>query len=147
MICLNLSIGDLTSSTLFHVIDARTTYKMLLGLPWIHGNGIILSSLHQCFKYYKNGVQKVDADLKPFAETESHLADAIFYTDISHVEVNPSNAPSTGGIPKKEEVKDSINLPTQEKNEVKASSPSSNTSSTDNIQVLYYVRKSRRGKG
>ena len=42
MIRLDLTVGDLASSTLFHVIDARTTYKMLLGRPWIHGNGVIL---------------------------------------------------------------------------------------------------------
>ena len=35
---LELIIGELTSNVLFHVIDAKTTYNMLLGRPWIHGN-------------------------------------------------------------------------------------------------------------
>ena len=33
MIHLELIIGELTSNVLFHVIDARTTYNMLLGSP------------------------------------------------------------------------------------------------------------------
>ena len=51
MIHLELIIGELTSNVLFHVIDAKTTYNMLLGRPWIHGNGIVPSTLHQCFMY------------------------------------------------------------------------------------------------
>ncbi|KAL4615632.1 hypothetical protein ACB092_07G140800 [Castanea dentata] len=51
VIHLELIIGELTSNVLFHVIDAKTTYNMLLGRPWIHGNGIVPSTLHQCFKY------------------------------------------------------------------------------------------------
>ena len=51
MIHLELIIGELTSNVLFHVIDAKTTYNMLLGCPWIHGNRIMPSTLHQCFKY------------------------------------------------------------------------------------------------
>ena len=51
MIHLILIIGELTSNVLFHFIDAKTTYNMLLGRPWIHGNGIVPSTLHQCFKY------------------------------------------------------------------------------------------------
>ena len=51
MIHLELIIGELTSNVLFHIIDAKTTYNMLLGRPWIHGNGIVPSTLHQCFKY------------------------------------------------------------------------------------------------
>ena len=79
MIHLELIIGELTSNVLFHVIDAKTTYNMLLGRPWIHGNGIVSSTLHQCFKYLQSGIKKVNADLNPFAETEAHFADTKFY--------------------------------------------------------------------
>ncbi|KAA0053464.1 retrotransposon protein putative ty3-gypsy sub-class [Cucumis melo var. makuwa] len=77
---LEVVIGDLQASTIFHVIDSRTTYNMLLGRPWIHENGIVTSSLHQCFKFYKQGIKKVDADSRPFTKAESHFADAKFYT-------------------------------------------------------------------
>ena len=81
MIHLELIIGELTSNILFHVIDAKTTYSMLLGRPWIHGNGIVSSTLHQCFKFLQSGIKKVNADLKTFVETESHFADSNFYVE------------------------------------------------------------------
>ena len=81
MIHLELIIGELKSNVLFHVIDAKTTYNMLLGRSWIHGNGIVLSTLHQCFKYLQSGIKKVNADLKPFTKTEAHFANAKFYVE------------------------------------------------------------------
>ena len=74
MIHLELIIGELTSNVLFHVIDAKTTYNMLLGRSWIHGNGIMPSTLHQCFTYLQSGIKKVNADLKPFTKTKAHFA-------------------------------------------------------------------------
>ncbi|XP_027182068.1 uncharacterized protein LOC113780468 [Coffea eugenioides] len=80
LIRLELLIGGLSSSALFHIIEAKTSYNMLLGRPWIHDNEIIPSILHQCFKYYRDGiVKKVVADDKPFIEAEAHFADAKFY--------------------------------------------------------------------
>ncbi|GFS34942.1 hypothetical protein Acr_00g0036880 [Actinidia rufa] len=52
---LNLLIDDMTSSALFHVINAKNSYNKLLGRPWFHENGVIPSTLHQCFKYCRNG--------------------------------------------------------------------------------------------
>ncbi|KAG9458146.1 hypothetical protein H6P81_002654 [Aristolochia fimbriata] len=55
---LELLIGDMTSHVLFHVIDARTSYNVLLGRPWLHNNRVVPSTLHQCFKYYQDGEEK-----------------------------------------------------------------------------------------
>ncbi|KAA0051955.1 uncharacterized protein E5676_scaffold409G002330 [Cucumis melo var. makuwa] len=79
MIHLELIIGDLKAGALFHVIDSRTTYKLLLSHPWIHGNGVVTSTLHQCFKFYQDDVKKVEADSNSFSEAESQFADANFY--------------------------------------------------------------------
>ncbi|KAH0707716.1 hypothetical protein KY285_010750 [Solanum tuberosum] len=77
-----LSIGNVKSNTLIHVIDAKTSYNLLLGRPWVHENGVVPSTLHQCIKYMKDGeVVKIDADINPFTETESYFADAKFYLD------------------------------------------------------------------
>ena len=81
MIHLELIIGELTTNVLFHVIDAKTTYNMLLRRLWIHGNEIVSSTLHQCFKFLQNGIKKVNANLKPFAETKAHFANAKFYVE------------------------------------------------------------------
>ena len=75
-----LLIGELFSNALFHIIDAKTSYNMLLGKLWIYENEIIPSTLHQCFKYYRNSiVKKVTVDDKPFSEVETHFIDAKFY--------------------------------------------------------------------
>ena len=95
MIHLELIIGELTSNVLFHVINAKTTYNMLLRRPWIHGNGIVPSTLHQCFKFLQSGIKKVNADLKPFAEIEAHFANAKFYVeDGTPNEILPVEIPS-----------------------------------------------------
>ena len=44
--------------------------------------------LHQYFKFYKQGIKKVDANIRPFSKVESHFADVKFYTksdDVSGV--------------------------------------------------------------
>ncbi|XP_059663387.1 uncharacterized protein LOC132309051 [Cornus florida] len=56
MIRAKLTISELQAKTLFHVINAMTSYNLLLGRPWIHSNGIIPLTLHQCFKCNKNGI-------------------------------------------------------------------------------------------
>ncbi|KAA0055194.1 retrotransposon gag protein [Cucumis melo var. makuwa] len=79
MIRLELIINDLKASALFHVIDSRTTYKLLLSRSWIHGSGVVMSTLHQGFKFYQDDVKKVEPDSNPFSKAESHFADAKFY--------------------------------------------------------------------
>ena len=81
MIRLEFVTGELSSNMLFHVIDVKTSYNVLLGQPWLHENGVIHSTLHQCFKFYKGRVKKVEVDTKPFTEVESYFADAKFYTE------------------------------------------------------------------
>ncbi|KAL0368018.1 UNVERIFIED_CONTAM: hypothetical protein Scaly_1020700 [Sesamum calycinum] len=80
IIRVQLTMEDMVSSALFHVIDAKTSYNMLLGRPWLHENAVVPSTWHQCFKYCRNGiVKKVLGDNKPFTEAESHFADAKYY--------------------------------------------------------------------
>ncbi|KAG9453411.1 hypothetical protein H6P81_006315 [Aristolochia fimbriata] len=77
---LKLHIGDMVADTPLQVIDSRTSYNLLLGRPWLHSNGVVPSTLHQCFKYWENGEQKtVYADESPFTEAEASFADAKFY--------------------------------------------------------------------
>ena len=33
---LELTIGDLTTSSIFYVIDSKTSYKLMIRYPWIH---------------------------------------------------------------------------------------------------------------
>ena len=80
-------IGEMESSALFHVIDARTTYKLLIGRPWLHEYGVMSSTYHQCLKYFQDGqVKKIVANHKPFTVAESHFADAKFYLEDNTLE-------------------------------------------------------------
>jgi len=50
-ILLQCQIGDLKSEVTCYIIDADTSYNLLLGRPWIHTNWVVPSTLHHCFKY------------------------------------------------------------------------------------------------
>ncbi|KAI5316794.1 hypothetical protein L3X38_036501 [Prunus dulcis] len=80
-IALQMEIGELYSDALFHVIDADTSYNVLLGRPWLHTYGVVPSTLHQCFKYSMDGeVKSVSADMDPFRGEEVNYSDAKFYS-------------------------------------------------------------------
>jgi hypothetical protein len=74
-----LQCGSLKAPTKFYVIDAETSYRALLGRPWLHNNQVIPSTLHQCLKYIENGKQKIDGDVKPFGVHEIKFNDAQYF--------------------------------------------------------------------
>ncbi|KAL0401877.1 UNVERIFIED_CONTAM: hypothetical protein Slati_4217600 [Sesamum latifolium] len=82
VIRIELLMDDMVSTALFHVIDTKTSYNMLLGRPWLHENSVVPSTWHQCFKYCRKcTVRKVLGDSKPFTEAESHFFDAKYYIE------------------------------------------------------------------
>ncbi|KAM2757226.1 hypothetical protein PS2_019002 [Malus domestica] len=105
MVQVEMTIGELKSSTLFHMFDARTSYNFLLGRLWIHENRVVPATLHQCLKFYQEGVKVIQGDTKPFIEAESHFADTKFYMDEEMVpEALPKEIKSTNkAAPKKKE--------------------------------------------
>lgn len=46
MIRIEMTIWELKSNTMFHIINAMNSYSLLLGRPWIHENGVIPSTLY-----------------------------------------------------------------------------------------------------
>ncbi|XP_075084998.1 uncharacterized protein LOC142168239 [Nicotiana tabacum] len=106
MICVGLSIGDMKSNTLIHIIDAKTSYNLLLGRPWIHENGVVSSTLHQCLKYIRDGeIVKIEADINPFTKTESYFADAKFYLDSCEPSVEKPSSVDEADVKSEEENK------------------------------------------
>ena len=88
---------DLSTSSIFYVIDAKTSYRLLLGQPWLHEHDFVAFTLHQCLKYYRDGKKKINRDVKPFTKVESHFADArLFKEGVVLKETIPSTIPSTG---------------------------------------------------
>jgi hypothetical protein len=43
-----LTVGSTMLATSFFVVDVHGRYNLLLGHDWIHANGRVLSTLHQC---------------------------------------------------------------------------------------------------
>jgi hypothetical protein len=43
-----LTVGSKTMPTTFFVVDVKGRYNVLLGRDWIHVNGRVPSTLHQC---------------------------------------------------------------------------------------------------
>jgi len=82
---LHCRIGSLKSEMTCYVIDADTSYNLLLGRPWIHANWIIPSNLHQCFKYVEDDVivRTVFAEKKPFKGVKNYFTDALLYQKVS----------------------------------------------------------------
>ena len=72
-----------------HVIDAKNSYNIFLGRPWVHENKVVPSTYHQFLKYCENGVAKrITADDNPFTEVEAHFADVKFYLKKYSIEVD-----------------------------------------------------------
>jgi hypothetical protein len=79
-----LKLEKLITYVTFHVIDIATSYNALVGRPWLHANGIVPSTLHQCIKYKDplGDVVRIFTDKKPFTVEESFYVDAKFYFDL-----------------------------------------------------------------
>jgi hypothetical protein len=79
-VVLTLRIGDLKTRTKFYVIEADTSYRALLGRPWIHKNYVIASTLHQCLKYAgKWKIGKIVGDIRPHDVYEAEHEDSRFF--------------------------------------------------------------------
>ncbi|XP_019262764.1 PREDICTED: uncharacterized protein LOC109240565 [Nicotiana attenuata] len=155
MIRMVLSIDDMKSNTLIHVIDAKTSYNLLLGRPWIHENGVVSSTLHQCLKYRRDGeIVKIDVDIKPFTETESYFADAKFYLDSCEPSVEKPSSVDEADVKSKEENEaqwTTTKLPKKKIEEVSielSSSQGDIQTKTDKEHLVFrYVPRERRKKG
>jgi hypothetical protein len=87
-----IHMEDMKFNALFHVIDVKTTYNMLLGRPWIHENGIISSTLHQCFKYCQDGGNKFLSKWDgPYVVQEVYTNGAYKIVDENGLRIGPIN--------------------------------------------------------
>ena len=87
---LKCQIGSLKSEVTCYVIDAETSYNLLLGRPWIHGNFIIPSTLHQVMKYagQDGEIKTLIAEKQPFKGVENYFTDSVHYRDSLEISEN-----------------------------------------------------------
>ncbi|XP_027186278.1 uncharacterized protein [Cicer arietinum] len=100
---LPVQIGSVTFEITFHVMDIVPTYNCLLGKPWIHSTGVVLSTLHEKLKYMVNDqlvIVSGEGDLlvsnlstTPYVETAEDALETAFQTleivDTAYVETTP----------------------------------------------------------
>src|SRR4051812_23119506 len=84
---LRCQIRDLKTEVTVYIIDADTSYNLLLGRPWIHRNHIVPSTLHQVMKYVdaQGQVCTIVADQPPFKGVENYFTNALLYQDAHEV--------------------------------------------------------------
>ena len=60
----DLVVGTVKWPTLFLVVESKGNYNLLLGREWIHGVGVVPSTMHQRLSLWKdNGVlENIEAD-------------------------------------------------------------------------------------
>jgi len=95
---LRCQIGDLKFEVTCYVINANTSYNLLLGRPWIHCNAIVPSTLHQVMKYAgEDGkVKTLIAERHPFKGVENYFTDSLLYQDSLEVDENPYPKENSG---------------------------------------------------
>src|SRR5436853_2139741 len=95
---LRCQIGDLKSEVTVYIIDADTSYNLLLGRPWIHKNHIVPSTLHQVMKYVdaEGQVRTLVAEQHPFKGVENHFTDSLLYRDYKETTTQTAVALDSG---------------------------------------------------
>jgi hypothetical protein len=74
-----LTVGSKSMPMAFFVVDVKGKYNVLLGRDWIHANGCIPSTLHQCvIQWVGDEVEVIEADNSvcvAIAESQEGLQD------------------------------------------------------------------------
>ncbi|KAI3472363.1 hypothetical protein Pfo_031104 [Paulownia fortunei] len=75
IIRLKLLMDNMASTVLFHFIDAKTSYNMLLGRTWLHENGYCRDGMVK--KYYLEDAKKLKAKDSPSHEKSKQQNDGV----------------------------------------------------------------------
>ncbi|XP_051140068.1 uncharacterized protein LOC127257654 [Andrographis paniculata] len=80
MMVATIEVGPKKISTVFFIVDADTTYSLLLGRDWIHASQCVPSTLHQQLMFWEgNQVFKMEANDNPFDVSEQ-VEESVFYS-------------------------------------------------------------------
>ncbi|GAA0182860.1 hypothetical protein LIER_30443 [Lithospermum erythrorhizon] len=93
-VSIHLVIGDLETTSWFHLIDFKASYNVLLERPWIHNSNVVPSTFHQFLRYCKDGIErKIKVEENRFTIEEAHVADAKFYQSKKTDGLQPKKEP------------------------------------------------------
>lgn len=75
-----ITIGPITNTAMFFVVNAKSSYSVLLGRDWLHSNFCVPSTLHQVLIFcVDDKVEVMSDDHQPFSKDEASI-EAIFYS-------------------------------------------------------------------
>ncbi|XP_051117881.1 uncharacterized protein LOC127242396 [Andrographis paniculata] len=75
-----IEVGPKKIFSVFFVVDADTTYSILLGRDWIHASKCVPSTLHQQLMFWEgNQVFKMETNDNPF-EASEQVEESVFYS-------------------------------------------------------------------
>src|SRR3954467_5251508 len=108
---LRCQIGDLKTEVTVYVINADTSYNLLLGRPWIHRNHVVPSTLHQVMKYVdaQGQVRTLVAEKRSFKGGENYFTNALLYQEAHEVVVQEKEELELGNEADRESVSESNN--------------------------------------
>src|SRR3954462_10384666 len=95
---LRCQIRHLKTEVTIYVIDADTSYNLLLGRPWIHRNHILPSTLHQVMKYMdaQGRVHTLVVKQHSFKGVETHFTDSLLYQEVNETTAQGGFASESG---------------------------------------------------
>ena len=93
VIQLDLKVGSILRPTMFMVISAKPNYNLLLGREWIHGIGVVSSSMHQrVIIWLPYGImENIEADQSYYLGEINSVGKNSFDRNLAHI--GPCNPP------------------------------------------------------
>ena len=90
----NLVVGTVKRPTLFLVVESKANYNLLLGREWIHGVGVVPSTMHQRLSLWKdNGVlENIEADQSYFVAEVANITKKTFDKQLERIGPCPISA-------------------------------------------------------
>ena len=75
VIQVDMTVGTVTRPTVFMVVETKANYNLLLGREWIHGIGVVPSSMHQRITIWRPDgiVVNIEADQGYFKAPINHV--------------------------------------------------------------------------
>lgn len=94
VIQVELTVGTVTKSTMFMIVETNANYNLLLGREWIHGVGVVPSFMHErIIIWHPDGiVENIEADHNYFKTPINHVDRRQFDKHLANIApCNPAN--------------------------------------------------------
>ena len=90
MIPLRFKVGSVVRPTMFVVITSKASFNMLLERDWIHGVGVVPSTLHQKLILWNEGgkIEEIRTDDSPCYVEQMHVNFKDYNTKVKPIHVD-----------------------------------------------------------